>query len=258
MGGRGIAIGPLAVALFLWTGAAGACSVSVGWEPYGYYSYRDKAGGVAGFDIDVVSALGRAVGCELVFRETPFARLMAELEQGVIQATSSLKRTPEREAFGWYSRAYRQSRIALYVRQGEAAAMPLSDLGQVADTRLRLGGVAGYYLGARFAELMKQPAFAARVEMAVDQDLNVQKLVNHRIDGLITDDETVIEHILSEAGLRSRVERHPLPLEETDLHIVFSRKSVDETTFRALDRALEQMMADGRLAAIAARYAGHP
>lgn len=244
----------LAAALMLFGSPAGACAIVAGWEPYGYFSYRDKLGVVAGFDIDVYNALAADVGCDITFRESPFARLMAELEQGLTHSTSSLKRTPERESFAWFSRPYRQSRITLYVRKGEAAAFPFTDLGQITDARFRLGAVAGYYLGVRFTELMKQPAFAARVEMAVDQGINVQKLINNRIEGLITDDETVIESILAETDQSSKVERHPLRLEETDLHVAFSRKSVDDATFQKFDRALQVMISDGRLAAIAARY----
>ena len=254
----GVAVWLLTAALVLFGTPAGACSLVAGWEPYGLFSFRDKSGAVAGFDIDVYTVLGREAGCEITFRESPFARLMVELEQGLIHSTSSLKRTPEREALFWFSRSYRQSRISLYVRKGEAAAFPFSDLGQVAEARFRLGAVAGYYLGARFAELMRQPAFAAKVEMAVDQALNVQKLINNRIEGLITDDEAVIESILAETGQGAKIERHPLKLEETDLHVAFSRKSVDEATFQKFDRALQSIISDGRLAAIAARYAVKP
>jgi polar amino acid transport system substrate-binding protein len=94
--------------------------------------------------------------------------------------------------------------------------------------------------------------------MAVDQGLNVQKLINNRIEGLITDDEAVIESILAETGQAAKIERHPLNLEETDLHVAFSRKSIDEATFRKFDLALQRIMSDGRLAAIAARYAAKP
>lgn len=49
-------------------------------------------------------------------RETLVARRLALLESGAVDVLVGASRTPERERFAWFSRAYRDERVLLFVR----------------------------------------------------------------------------------------------------------------------------------------------
>lgn len=234
--------------------AEAACTIRMGWEPYALYTFADKNGNLTGIDIDLIKAVAKEVGCEVTFRQVPWARMLLELENGVIDATSSTSRTPERDLFAYFSEPYRQAEMAIFVRRGEAENHPLADLSSIPGAGFKLGGIAGYYYGPEFAELMKDPNFAAQVDGAADYETNIRKLLHGRIDGLLVDDVGVALGEAKALGVGDQIERHPVRVAGDDLHFMFSRKTIDPATFEAINASLAKMIADGRVEEIIARY----
>lgn len=234
--------------------AEAGCTIRMGWEPYALYTFADKDGNLTGIDIDLIEAVAKDVGCEITFRQLPWARMLLELENGVIDATSSTSRTSERDLFAYFSEPYRQAEMAVIVRRGEAENHPLADLLSIPDAGFKLGVIAGYYYGPEFARLMKDPKFAARVDGAADYGTNIRKLLHGRIDGLLVDDVGVALGEAKALGVGEQIERHPVRVAGDDLHFMFSRKTIDPATFEAINAGLATMIADGRLDEIKARY----
>jgi polar amino acid transport system substrate-binding protein len=114
--------------------------------------------------------------------------------------------------------------------------------------------VAGYYYGAEFARLMKDPAFAAHVEGATDYPINIRKLLYRRIDGFLVDNIGVMVGEMNNLGITDRLERYPLRIAAERLHLMFSKKSVDPSIVRAVNASLAKMKADGRLQSIMDRF----
>jgi polar amino acid transport system substrate-binding protein len=230
------------------------CTLRVGWEPYAPFTFADENGEVTGADIDLVEAIADQIGCAVVPVELPWARIVKEVEQGTLDVSTSTSRTPERDQWALFSQPYRESEIAIYVRRGEIPRFALEELADVPAQQLRLGVIVDYYYGEALAEAASDPAFRAWIDGAPDYRTNIRKLVSGRIDGFLVEDIAVMEAELARMGMSERVERYPLRIPGEKLHFMFSRKTVEPDLVAQVDAAVAQMRADGRLAAITAKY----
>ena len=234
--------------------ADAACRLRVGWEQYAIYTYADKSGEVSGADIDLMRAIGRDLGCEVSFKQAPWTRVLLEVENGTIDVSTSTSRTPERVKYARFSKSYRTSEMAIYVRRGEVGIYSLDGLGAIARIGFKLGVIAGYHYGPEFAALMREPAFAGFVDAAVDYQTNLRKLVHGRIDGYLVEDVGVMLAEAKALGLADQIERHPLAIPGEKLHLMFSRKTIDAAMVEAVNKSLDRIMADGRLSKIVGRH----
>jgi polar amino acid transport system substrate-binding protein len=234
--------------------AAEPCTLRVGWEPYAPFTFADEKGKVTGADIDLITAIAEQIGCTVVPVELPWARILKEVEQGTLDVSTSTSRTPERDQWALFSKPYRETEIAIYVRRGETPRFALDGLADIPAQRLRLGVIVDYYYGEALAEAASDPGFAAWVDGAPDYPTNIRKLVSGRIDGFLVEDVAVIEAELARMGLSDRVERYPLRIPGEKLHFMFSRRTVEPELVAQVDAALAQWRADGRLNAIVAKY----
>ncbi len=114
--------------------------------------------------------------------------------------------------------------------------------------------MVAYYYGAEFQRLMNDAAFASRVEGATDYPINIRKLLHRRIDGFLVDDIGVMVGEMKLLGVEEQLERYPLRIAAEDLHIMFSKKSVDPSTIESINASLARMKADGRLQSIMDRF----
>jgi polar amino acid transport system substrate-binding protein len=234
--------------------AAEPCTLRVGWEPYAPFTFADDQGEATGADIDLIKAIGDEIGCSVVPVELPWARIVREVEQGTLDVSTSTSWTPEREQWALFSEPYRESATAIYVRRGEIPRFALQQLADVPAQKLRLGVIVDYYYGEAVAEAVSDPAFAAWLDGAPDYATNIRKLVSGRIDGFLVEDIAVMEAELERMGMSERVERYPLRIPGEKLRFMFSRKTVEPDTVAKVDAAVAEMRADGRLAAIRAKY----
>jgi polar amino acid transport system substrate-binding protein len=238
----------------LQAAAAVPCTLRVGWEPYAPYTFAGADGEVTGADIDLIKAIGAAIGCSIVPVELPWARILKEVEQGTLDVSTSTSRTPERDQWALFSEPYRETEIAIYVRRGEVPRFDLRALADVPAQRLRLGVIVDYYYGEALAEAAADPDFAAWLDAAPDYQTNIRKLVSGRIDGFLVEDVAVMEAELARMGLSGRVEPYPLRIPGERLRFMFSRKTVAPEVVAQVDAAVAALRADGRLQAITAKY----
>jgi polar amino acid transport system substrate-binding protein len=243
-----------AAAMALEVAAAEPCTLRVGWEPYAPFTFADENGEATGADIDLITAVADAIGCAIVPVELPWARILKEVEQGTLDLSTSTSRTPEREQWALFSRPYRETEIAIYVRRGETQRFALQELADIPEQQLRLGVIVDYYYGEALAEAASDPGFAAWIDGAPDYPTNIRKLVSGRIDGFLVEDVAVVEAELARMGMSEAVERYPLRIPGQQLHFMFSRETVEPDLVAQVDATIAQMRADGRLDAITAKY----
>jgi polar amino acid transport system substrate-binding protein len=233
------------------------CMLTVGWEPYAPYSFVDTAGTVTGIDIEMVRAIATEIGCGVRFRELPWARILLEVENGMIDAATSTSFTPERADWGLFSVPYRRAEMALFVRQNDSARYPLGSLSDILDSGLRLGYIVGYFYGEEFERLQRHPRFAELADGTTTYADNIRKLLNRRIDVYLVEDVGVMAAEVAALGFAGEVERHPMSLPGDDLHLLFSRRTISPDLVAAVDSMVMRMRSDGRLDQIIERF-NHP
>lgn len=234
--------------------AAEPCTLRVGWEPYAPFTFADENGEATGADIDLIAAIADEIGCAVVPVELPWARILKEVEQGTLDLSTSTSRTPERDQWALFSKPYRETEIAIYVRRGETPRFALRELADIPEQQLRLGVIVDYWYGEALAEAASDPVFAAWIDGAPDYPTNIRKLVSGRIDGFLVEDVAVVEAELARMGMSGRIERYPLRIPGQKLHFMFSRETVAPDLVAQVDATVAQMRADGRLDAIRAKY----
>ena len=234
--------------------AGAACALRVGWTQYAIYTFKDTRGHVTGIDAELTRAIAKDIGCAVTFVELPWARILNEIKDGTLDMTSSASRTAEREMFARFSDAYREAEVAIFVRRGGSRDYKLDGLSSIPKTGFKLGVVAGYYYGAEFERSMKSSPFAAQVQVATDYPINIRKLLHGRIDGFLVDDIGVMAGEMKILGVAEKLERYPLQIAAEDLHMMFSKKSVDPAIVAAINASLAKMKADRRLRSIMDRF----
>lgn len=241
--------------LTLLAGEANAsCALTVAWEAYGKYTNRNADGTLYGIDVDLMRELGRRTGCAVAFREMPFKRVLIELPNGAIDVSTSVNRTPEREAYARFSAAYYQQSVTLFVKADSLGRYRLKSLPDAEAEKFRIGVVGGYYYGEEFEALRRQPGFGAMVEEASDHAANLRKLMEGRVQGVLSDGAEVILDESRKAGYDGLVVAYPINLPKPGVHLMFSRKSVPADVVARIDEALAAMRDDGSLLAIMNRY----
>ncbi|TVR82136.1 MAG: hypothetical protein EA405_07355 [Rhodospirillales bacterium] len=233
---------------------ASECTLRFGWEPYGLLQFIDDEGIVTGAEIELFREVADEVGCQVVLRHLPWARILLEIETGTLDLTASASRTSERLRYARFSVPYRSTEMALIVRAGEAGDYDLRTLADIGRTDFRLGVIWGYHYGEQFSRLMQEPAFAAQVEGAADYVINIQKLIHRRIDGIMVDDIAVLLGEARASRVLHQVERHPLRVAGDDLHFMFSRATVSPELVEEFNGVLLRMEADGSLARLFCRF----
>jgi len=238
----------------LWAGAAPACELRVGWEPYAPYTFADEQGNGTGADIDLITAIAGEIGCTVTTVELPWARMLKEIERGTLDVATSASWTEERASWGRFSEPYREAVVAIYVRLDESDRYALQSLADVPAQQMRLGVIVDYYYGDVVAAEIGKPEVLAWTDGAPDYPSNIRKLVNGRIDGFLAEDVAVMDTEVERMGMSDRVERYPLRIQGEELRFLFSRKTIEPELVAKVDATLAAMRADGRLDAIMARY----
>ncbi|WP_041796148.1 substrate-binding periplasmic protein [Pararhodospirillum photometricum] len=245
-----------ALALALMGGATtaqAACALSVGWEAFEPFQLKTAEGTVGGIDADLLREAAKGAGCEVTFKETPWKRLLSEIEAGKTDAAMGASITPEREVFAQLSIPYRKDEFVAFVRTGETDRLGPEGLAGIIGPGLRLGVVGGYEYGDTFAALKKDPAFAALIQEAAGTDLNLRKLLSNRLD-VFLENNFVGLAIAKTEGASGKIEIHPKVVSSDDVVFLFSKKSVPPEAVAAINQALTAMKQDGRYDQILARY----
>ncbi|HWR79517.1 MAG TPA: transporter substrate-binding domain-containing protein [Pseudomonas sp.] len=232
-----------------WSWAACAKPLTVGWEPWKPFMYRDAEGRLTGLDVELMQAVAQRMDCPLIFVELPFKRHMLELEKGRIDLATSVQFTEQRERYAFYSKPYRSSEMRLVMRAGEPGRYPLTKIEQLRAWPFRLGITRGYFYGPEVEALMANPG-QLKFEDVISDQVNLAKLEAGRTSGFFVD-PIVLAGLAPALG---SVELHPLLIQTTRFHFIASRQSVSAEFMYSFDLALAELQANGALQAIIDRY----
>ncbi|WP_082950044.1 ABC transporter permease subunit [Mycobacterium sp. ACS4331] len=207
---------------------------------YAPFSYHDPATNeLTGYDIDVARAVGEKLGRPVEFVETPWDSIFAALEANRFDVVANqVTITPERQAKYDLSEPYSVGEGVIVTRADDDSITSLDDL---------RGRVAAETATSNWSEVARKAG--ARVE-AVEGFTQAIKLLNQgRVDATINDSIAVYAY-LAETG-------------DTSVKIAATTGEKSEQGFAArkdsgllsdLDRALEDLRADGTLTAISQKY----
>lgn len=229
------------------------CRLTMGWDPWEPYHYRDIGGAVHGLDVELVTAIAREAGCAVSFDQEDWATLLSRLRSGQIDLLSGATRTSRRESFAWFTEPYRAESFRLYVRPADRERMAGDTLEAILDNDVKIGTTLDYVYGAEIQALEDDPRYEGKFVGVAIGEVNFQKLLDYQIDGFL-EDSFVAASIIRKKGLDEQIEEHPVELGTGDVHLMLSRQSVDRETVDNLNDALERIKSAGDYDRIIARY----
>ncbi len=229
------------------------CTLTMGWDPWEPYHYRDVTGTVSGLDVEIVSEIVERAGCSLAFRQDHWANLLDMLRSGEIDFLPGATRTQSRESYALFSAPYRDESFALYVRSGEADNYTGSSLEELLAGGFRVGVTNDYVYGDEVGRLESDPRYSDKFIGVSIGELNFEKLRNMEIDGFL-EDPFVAAAMMRKRDLADEVERHAIVLDSGEVHLMFSRASVSPETVAAVDDGLAAVRADGSYQALLDKY----
>ncbi|MGE0256776.1 MAG: transporter substrate-binding domain-containing protein [Alphaproteobacteria bacterium] len=227
------------------------------WDPYQYLESRNNHQTLTGLDIELVRAIAARVGVEVAYERVAWRQHLADLAAGTRHMAAGATWSPERAEYAWFSIPYRSETNVLYVPAGKLGLYGFHDVeGMLAHFKaigFRLGVVDGFvYADPRINDWIADPANAPRLVHVGDEYANLRNLAAGRIDGFLAD-RVVAATSAWRGGWRQVADEHPLRI-SVPIHLMFSKKSVDQETVARFNAAIEEMRETGHFNGIVADY----
>lgn len=207
---------------------------------YAPFSYHDAATGqLVGYDVDVANAVADKLGVRVEFVETPWDSIFAALEANRFDVVANeVTITPERQAKYDLSEPYSVGEGVIVTRAGDDSITSLADL---------KGKVAAENATSNWSEIARKAG--ARVE-AVEGFTQAITLLNQgRVDVVVNDSIAVYAYL---AETNDKSVKIAGTVGEKSEQGFAARK--DSGLLPELNTALDELRADGTLAAISQKY----
>jgi polar amino acid transport system substrate-binding protein len=232
---------------------AAPCELVMGWDPWEPYQYEIAGGQVLGLDVDLLTAVASHAGCDLSFRKGSWRDLLQLLEAGDIDLLAGATRTPDREAFAYFTEPYRDEQFSLFVAARRLDELGDKGFGQLMDAGLRFGVVQDYLYGDPVATFQDDPRFEDRFVYTSMSETNLSRLLTAQVDAVI-EDKYVGASIIRHKDLGSDIAPHPMAFTSNPVSIMVSRASVDEAQFQELNAMVTELRASGAIDKVLAQY----
>jgi polar amino acid transport system substrate-binding protein len=238
-----------AIALCAGLHSADAATIHLLTGNYPPFEYMEN-GEVKGLAVELLKEAFQRCHRDVAIDVLPWARALAETQQGRADAIFTAIKTPEREkALRFSSEPLVAMNSALYTRN-DAGIRYRGDLSELAG--YRLGMVIGTSHGAQF-DMAVRAGILKYVDTANDTEPNLRKLLAGRID-IVAADRYVVTYYARANGWQDRLaELSPL-LYSSFGYLAFSRNPALEPVRDEIDAALAAMKKDGSYQRILSRY----
>jgi His/Glu/Gln/Arg/opine family amino acid ABC transporter permease subunit len=206
---------------------------------YAPFSYHDGSGQLVGYDVDVAKAVADKLGVKAEFVETPWDAMFAALEANRFDIVANqVTINDERKAKYDLSNPYAIGEGVIVTRADDNSITSLADL---------KGKVAAENATSNWADTARKAG--ARVE-AVEGFTQAIKLLNQGRVNVVVNDSIAVYAYLAETGDKSI--KIAGKAEERSEQGFAARK--DSGLLPELNKALDELKADGTLAAISQKY----
>ncbi|MFT5453038.1 MAG: polar amino acid transport system substrate-binding protein [Enterobacterales bacterium] len=225
--------------------AAESCELTMGWEPWAPYHYQEYGEQVKGLDIEMMDMITAETGCKISYQKGDWKVLLHLLKMGEIDLLTGASINDKRKKYATFSDGYRTESFQLYVRAGEVSKFEGYNMKELINDGFRLGITMDYIYNDEVNSLQDNPENDTQIIAVSTGLINYSKLSEGDIDGFL-EDPVVGSSSIRRQGLEDQIELHPYIINTGDVHVMFSKASVNEETINSFNRALGIIRADGR------------
>jgi len=208
------------------------------------------------YELRLLDAIGERAGLGFALRPAERDRGHQDLARGAVDLLLPAIRTPAQDAAALFSAPYgrRTDVLFLDVDAPQPAGTGPALLADALRRGLRIGVVRGEEHGAGVAAILADPALSRTVVGTARLVESVDGTMRGQLDGFLAGRLEGVEAVAAYGGGQGRlmlIDDRPVAVHE--LHIMFSRATVDPATVAAVDRALASLHADGSIERLRAR-----
>lgn len=226
-----------------------SCNLKVGfdaWEPYHYLGHGQQ---IVGLDIEILQALAAELNCDLQLQQDTWTVLLAKLQSGELDLLPGASRSTERENYAWFSAPYRQEQFVLYTRND--TTLTYTDIPSLLAAGHKVGVVSDYYYGEEIDHLYgSMPQAFVNAQIA---ELNMARLADEEISAVL-EDSYVATAMLRRKGLDRKISAHTLRLAPSDVHLMLSKTSINESQLADINAAIDRLKQSGYLGRLLQKY----
>lgn len=228
-----------------------ASDIRVGYDVSEPHQFPGPDGTIIGTDADLLREVLAKVDVTPIFLERPWVRTLDGVAKGDLEVAIGAKFTRERAQFAHYSAPYKRIDHWLWVRSGEFGQV--ASLTGFLEQGRRLGLVRGWGYPPAIATVIASRSDSDPQLVFVNKPESLPQLLGlGRVDGIIFSPDA-IGRLGPEAPAMEVRARYAEPL-----HFLFSRATVDVAFVQRFNTAFYELLAAGRVEAIAARYSARP
>ncbi len=210
------------------------------WQPW---TYHDETGELVGFDVEVGKLIAEGLGVEADFVETAWDGILAGVDSGRFDvALNGVGYTEKRQEAYTFSDIYVYSVLVLVVRADNEDIHTIEDLA---------GRKTSNSPGSNYAEIALKAG--ATVDYVDTLGETMEMLLQGRVEATLNDKDSVDSYLAEhpEAGIKI-VQTMP-----GDPVAIPLKKSPETETLKAeIDRILEELRQNGKLAELSVKYFG--
>jgi len=250
-----VKISVIAVVLLLLQSskAYGKSTLSVGWELWYPYQYHNSNQKLVGLDFDIFNAIVKQADFSVEYTELPWKRHLHYIKTGQMDVAMGASYNNEREEYAYFTKPYRLELVKLYVKKGQAKHIKLPSLSALSKSDYMIGVEGGYYYGKNYQELIKSTEFQSHINEVIDIEENVNLLMKGHIDGFLVDPVTM-KAFVEKYKLHNEFEPHSVKIYQDNIHIMLSKKALNESALQRFNQAIDTLKKNGELDKISARW----
>ena len=218
-------------------------------------AYHDASGQLRGMDVELVSAIMQAAGCQIRWHVTPMtgARIVKSLQDGEIDLMIRASKNPDRERFARFSQPYRQEVVGMFARTRSDLPDELS-LADALRLGLRMIGPAGGWYGIEFEQYRNRFKQQKRYTAYPDAQVGTELLFATPSRGdLVLIDADLFYHFVGPDRIMD-IRLASSQLHVTPAHLMASQQTVNLATLAALNKAIRRLQQSGELQRLEQSY----
>lgn len=207
---------------------------------YAPFTFHDsKTNELTGYDVEVIRAVAKKLGVKAEFSESTFDAIFAGLTSERFDVVANqVTRNPEREKLYDLSKTYTVSEGVILTKKGDTSISTLKDL---------KGKTTAQSSTSNWAQVAKDSG--AKVE-SVEGFVQAVTLVKQgRVDAIVNDNLAVLDYLRASGD--TSVEVVAKTGDKSEQVFAFRK---DSGLVAAVNKALDELRADGTLAKISAKY----
>ncbi|MDF2179161.1 transporter substrate-binding domain-containing protein [Aliiglaciecola sp. CAU 1673] len=209
--------------------------------------YREKSpsGEWSGIDIDIVQAVFAQSPFQFELVESPWQRILKEVELGAYDMALSAAKTPERERYARFSTVpFRQGHNMLFVGTEHLQALQnITQLSDLKGRKFKLGVLRGISYSDEFDQLSNQSWFKQSLVVLDQADRLPQMLLLGRIEGYLDSEYGGQQRVNTHSEYAGKIKAlaYMTTEQEAQTFLMFSKLSVSEEDVAVFDAALAQI-----------------